>query len=113
MYEPTDKPMEPIEGFRLYGEALRGDWGSIDGRSERRGIDNYVEWALTMDADLTTEKDILPMVERYLDTYVVEHATIDGVPSRRAAWSIHVEEEIEAREVVRVERELQALDDAS
>lgn len=116
MYEPTDAPMTPIEGFTFYADALRGG-GSIDGRSEKHAINSYIEWALTVDPTTTTEKDILPMVEKYLSAYVTlfEYTDEDGsvVMSEPAGhWHEYVEEEYEQRELVRRERELQALDDA-
>lgn len=37
-----------------YGEAIRGDWGSIDGRSERSTIHEFADAILTPD-DYTVE----------------------------------------------------------
>lgn len=38
-----------------YGEAIRGDWGSIDGRSERSSIQRMAGWV----RDLSTFPDTL------------------------------------------------------
>jgi hypothetical protein len=72
LYEPrAEVKMTPIEGLRFYADALRGDW-SIDGRSEKHALNEYISWAATVDATQTTEADVLASLRSHLGVYVIE-----------------------------------------
>lgn len=100
IHRPSDDYLTPLDGLRYFGDAIRGDWGGIDGRTIRYGLDEYIDWAAAQGGD-TTEKDVLPALERHLNVYVVEESYDDENPeavSQRGCWSWHAGEEIAARE---------------
>lgn len=97
LYQPTDAPMTPIEGIRFYADALRGDWGNVDGRSEEHSLNAYVDWAMTVTGP-TTEKDVLPKVEAILGVYLRASSYTPDAVSRRGCWYEHAEDLINARD---------------
>jgi hypothetical protein len=98
LYRPTTSPMTPIEGLRFYADALRGDWGSIDGRSEKAALYEYIDWASSVEANATTELDVIPKLESILGVYVREWFDMPDYHDRGGVWSWHVEELIAERD---------------
>jgi hypothetical protein len=99
IYEPSaETRLTPIEGLRYYADALRGDWGSIDGRSEKAALNEYIDWAREVDAATTTEADVMRKLESILGVYVIEEWSLPDYHDRRGIWHIHAEDEIAARD---------------
>lgn len=97
IYRPNPQvAMTPIEGLRFYADALRGDWGSIDGRGEKQSLNEYIDWAATVEE--TTEAEVLPKLEEIFGVYVVETFEQPDYHNRRGMWAWHCSEEIEARD---------------
>lgn len=97
LYVPRDDvQMSPMEGLRFYADALRGDWSSIDGRSEKAGLNEYIDWAVTADTKATTEVEVLAQLRSCLGVYVIEEFFQPDYHDRRGIWAHHIDELIEA-----------------
>lgn len=98
LYVPSENVLlTPIEGLRFYADALRGDW-SIDGRSEKAALNEYISWAATVDAAQTTEAEVVEQLRRCLGVYVIEEFSYPDWHDRRGIWAQHIPELIEAEE---------------
>lgn len=97
LYVPSDSVrMTPIEGLRFYADALRGDWGSIDGRSEKHALNEYIDWASSADASRTTELEVLAKLRSCLGVYVIEEVFYPDFHDRRGIWAHLIDDLIEA-----------------
>jgi len=79
----TPQTLPPTQGLRWFGQAIRGSWGDIDGRSIQGCMDTYADWMDTQPSELPATE----VMQKAHDSFGICLSLNDWCEGPFATWS--------------------------